>query len=183
MASIEFPEPQPDDAQEVLSALKSAREAYDQGVVAESVRWLRKAADHAEQAGDDMRALSLARVAADLQADIEPLSAPPPPSHPPPSMTSPAKQPNTPGGNGAGSSQSAVSSPAGGNGQPAVPKTGATADAPALSQALRVSVKRSVRDESLFVARLLEDGDPPEGTQEALIVLLDPDKDLLEKVQ
>jgi hypothetical protein len=51
-----------------------------------------------------------------------------------------------------------------------------------LTQAIRVGIKRSVRDDELLVARLVEDGDVPAGYQEALVVLLDPDKDILDKL-
>ena len=52
--------------------------------------------------------------------------------------------------------------------------------APLFTQALRVAVKRSVRDEELLVAKLLEDGTPPPGMKAALLVLLDADEDLLQ---
>ncbi len=46
-------------------------------------------------------------------------------------------------------------------------------------QAVRVSIKVSARDPSLFVVRRLENGKaPPAGTRQALLVLLDPATDL-----
>ena len=51
-----------------------------------------------------------------------------------------------------------------------------------MTQALRVCVKRSVRDDELLVARLLEDGEVPAGYHEAIVVLTDPTQDLLDKL-
>lgn len=51
---------------------------------------------------------------------------------------------------------------------------------PMFTQALRVAVKRSVRDGELIVARLLEDGTPPPGMKPAMLVLLEADEDLLQ---
>jgi hypothetical protein len=51
---------------------------------------------------------------------------------------------------------------------------------PDVWHALRVSVKRSARDPSLFILRRLEDGkSPPPGTKEALIVVVESQADVL----
>jgi hypothetical protein len=55
-------------------------------------------------------------------------------------------------------------------------------EGPVLTQALRVGIKRSLRDGELLVARLAEDGDVPAGYHEALVVLVDPSKDVLDKL-
>lgn len=47
-------------------------------------------------------------------------------------------------------------------------------------QAIRVAVKRSVRDGELFVARLLETQAVPAGSHEAFLVLTSPNVDLFE---
>lgn len=47
-------------------------------------------------------------------------------------------------------------------------------------QAIRVAVKRSVRDGELFVARLLETQPVPPGSHEAFLVLTNPNADLFE---
>jgi hypothetical protein len=45
----------------------------------------------------------------------------------------------------------------------------------------RVSVKRSARDDNLYVVRKLAEGQaPPPGSHEALLVLVDPDEALVE---
>lgn len=47
-------------------------------------------------------------------------------------------------------------------------------------QAIRVAVKRSVRDGELFVARLLDAQPVPAGSHEAFLVLTNPNVDLFE---
>lgn len=47
-------------------------------------------------------------------------------------------------------------------------------------QAIRVAVKRSVRDGELFVARLLEAQPVPPGSHEAFLVLTNPNVDLFD---
>src|SRR5262249_19555843 len=65
----------------------------------EALRWLRRAAEGAESEGDDMRAVALARAAAELQDRLpQPSSIPAPtPSRPPTQATStPAPAPSRP---------------------------------------------------------------------------------------
>jgi len=103
-----IPSPQPGDSDDVELALETAQRMYKNGDLAEALKWLRRAANSAEEAGDDMRQLQLARIAADLAAvvdsggpavmtsapSIKP-SAPPTPSPPIASRLPqpPAKQP------------------------------------------------------------------------------------------
>jgi len=47
-------------------------------------------------------------------------------------------------------------------------------------QAIRVAVKRSIRDGELFVARLLETQPVPHGSHEAFLVMTNPNVDLFE---
>ena len=51
---------------------------------------------------------------------------------------------------------------------------------PPYVQAIRVAVKRSVRDGELFVARLLETQPVPHGSHEAFLVLTNPNVDLFD---
>jgi len=51
---------------------------------------------------------------------------------------------------------------------------------PPYVQAIRVAVKRSVRDGELFVARLLETQPVPHGSHEAFLVLTNPNADLFD---
>ncbi len=191
MTDQKFPQPEPDDADEVVLALKTGGSLWSSGDTMEAIRWLRKAQEAADAAGNDMRSLVLARTAADLtelseqeQEPSEPgaeheakpqLTKPPmPPANPKTRLETPqAKSSNGRSGS------SVVSSLDGSNGH-----SGSIGDdsEPILTQALRVCIKRSARDDELFVARLLEDGDVPAGYQEALVVLTDPDQDLLDKL-
>jgi hypothetical protein len=81
--------PQPDrsDSEEVLQALESACEFEMRGEIREAVRCLRRAAEAAENQGNDERVLALARAAADLTNRVESdslttASAAASPSHP-----------------------------------------------------------------------------------------------------
>jgi hypothetical protein len=70
----QFPVVEPNDFGTVAVALETANVLYHRGESAEALRWLRRAAESAEKEGDDLRALSLARAAADLR---EQLNVPP----------------------------------------------------------------------------------------------------------
>src|SRR5262245_166386 len=77
LASIEklahaslLPAPDPTDSDDVATALETARALAAQGEIAEAARWLRRAADEAEQNGHDDRVLMFARAAADLTSTI-----------------------------------------------------------------------------------------------------------------
>lgn len=78
-----FPSPQPQDAQEVREAIEQAGILWSEDPK-ESLKWLRKAAEFASDAGDDLRSVQLAKVSADLRnlANISP-SIPPPTTLPP----------------------------------------------------------------------------------------------------
>ena len=86
-----FPVVEPSDFGTVAVALETANVLYHRGESAEALRWLRRAAESAEKEGDDSRALSLARAAADLreQLNVPPsvrpgAKLPPPPPSPAP---------------------------------------------------------------------------------------------------
>lgn len=142
MTETKFPAPQANDADDVVIALKSARSLWDAADHAEAARWLRKAASAAQEAGDDDRALELAKLASDVEAAPATAEAP---------------------------AQSAASSAA-----------GASSTEPTYTQAIRVAVKRSVRDGDLFVARLLDNQPVPSGSHEAFLVLTNPNLDLFD---
>ena len=78
-----FPSPQPQDSTEVREAIEQAGILWSDDPK-ESLKWLRKAAEFASDAGDDLRSLQLAKVSADLRnlANISP-SVPPPTTLPP----------------------------------------------------------------------------------------------------
>jgi hypothetical protein len=64
--SLQFPEPEASDADDVVLALETAGALWKRGDALEGIRWLRRAAEAAEEAGDDLRAVALARAAADF---------------------------------------------------------------------------------------------------------------------
>jgi len=68
--SSNLPRAEQSDAAEVALALETARALWSQGHGLESVRWIQRAAENAESSGDDLRAVSLARAAADLRAEV-----------------------------------------------------------------------------------------------------------------
>lgn len=84
--AIDIPSPSGADNETVSTALETAALFRSKGDGQEAMRWLRRAAESAGEAGDDERALSLSRVVADLHDELEhapePTSAPypPPPS-------------------------------------------------------------------------------------------------------
>jgi hypothetical protein len=79
-----FPISEASDPDAVALALETGRALWGQGEAKEAVRWLRRAAQQADEAGDDLRALTLARAAADLTTLLDiPLTVPPPPPPPP----------------------------------------------------------------------------------------------------
>jgi hypothetical protein len=58
-------------------ALETARALWTKGQGLESVRWIQRAAENAESYGNDLRAVALARAAADLRAEVSVGSDPP----------------------------------------------------------------------------------------------------------
>jgi hypothetical protein len=77
--STNLPRAEANDAAEVAMALETARALWAKGQGLESVRWIQRAAENAESSGDDLRAVSLARAAADLRAEVSMSSEPPGP--------------------------------------------------------------------------------------------------------
>lgn len=77
--STNFPATDDNDVAEVSDALETARVLWSNGHALESVRWIQRAAENAESAGNDLRAVSLARAAADLRAEVNVSSEPPGP--------------------------------------------------------------------------------------------------------
>src|SRR5262245_13706844 len=65
-ASLQIPVPAASDSENVVTALEMAALFGNKGESNEAVRWLKRAAEHAGEEGDDTRALALARTAAEL---------------------------------------------------------------------------------------------------------------------
>jgi hypothetical protein len=136
------------DPEPVKSSLALARSDLERGDIREALRHLRRAAEGADEAGSVQRAVALARAAADLATEVG--------SVPAPALDSaivnvapPAALPST----SAGPLQQLLAS----------------------GQAVEVVVKRSTRDEDLYVVRRAGTEAAGLGARKAIIVLLEPD--------
>jgi hypothetical protein len=78
-SSPDLPEVEARDPEHVAVAIETARALFRTGDKLESLRWLRRAAERAEESGDDIRAVHLARSAADLSTALQSVQPPPPP--------------------------------------------------------------------------------------------------------
>jgi hypothetical protein len=74
--AIDIPAPAGADNETVSTALETAALFRSRGDGHEAMRWLRRAAESAGEAGDDERALSLSRVVADLHDELEQIAIP-----------------------------------------------------------------------------------------------------------
>ena len=98
----DLPEVEAADPEPVAVAIETARALFRGDEQLEALRWLRRAAERAEEAGDDLRALNLARSAADLSTALQSLPPPPtspasvPPQAPPPPAPAPAPRLSAP---------------------------------------------------------------------------------------
>ena len=166
-----IPPPQPADPGEVTEALDVASKLWKDGNRDDAVRWVRRAAQAAEEAGDSVRMTALARASADLEESltaiplVRPSGPPPLPARPgsslPPAPTSlnHAKAKTTPPP------------------LPSQPKrtTPPTTTPPEKRSRFRVSIKASVLDPTLLVVRRLEDGKAlPAGTSEGWLETQEP---------
>jgi hypothetical protein len=176
------------DSESVASCLDTARALWAKGDTRESIRWLQRGATAAEEAGDDERALSIARSAADLSAQLGPVSVKPPrPDSTAPESRRGAAESMTPGARrtpppvpqrGHTSAPPASSSPSAAPAtqlpQSHAPLLASQSELIAQGRAVRVAVKRSAIDGALYVVRPLV-GRPSAGAREALLVLAEPD--------
>lgn len=153
------------DSDAVVNGLAAAQSELQRGESLEALRLLRKAAEDADAEGRDARALTLARAAADLATAVSssstPLSAVPSPV--------PASASVTP----APPQVAAAAVPA--SAQSSRLKDPALEQLVESGRALRVVIKRSARDEGLYVVRRAGNDPPSFGAREALLVLCDPD--------
>ena len=79
MGSAHIPPPREDDPEEVADKLSIAAAMWARGETHDALQWLRRAAESASDAEADLRALELAKAAAEL-ANAAPAAPPPPPS-------------------------------------------------------------------------------------------------------
>jgi len=207
----DLPEVEPQDPESVAVAIETARALFRTGDRMDALRWLRRAAERAEEAGDDLRAVNLARRAADLSSELQSSVPPPPPSRrdeaaalapyddfsdktvvdapaataivrealqsgvqiteindtsltPPRSVTLPSP-----------SSQSPVVGPR------VTLQAQPEALKPAARQAYRVAVARDPEHAGTWLVRLLPEGAmPTAGSEEAMLVALDPGSKLFQ---
>jgi hypothetical protein len=190
--SPNLPRAETGDAAEVALALETARALWAKGQGLESVRWIQRAAENAESAGNDLRAVTLARAAADLRAEVRVGSEPPGPLNEAAALTPYDDF----------SEQTIVDSPATSLArqslqsgvqiaelEPAPPQSpvvlvpSPAAPAPARvahHQAVRVAVLTGDPTTRQLSVRVLGEGEKaPAGSSEALLVSLDPRRKLL----
>ena len=74
--SNDLPEVEPRDPEPVAVAIETARALFRTGDRLEALRWLRRAAERAEESGDDLRAVHIARSAADLSTALQTVQPP-----------------------------------------------------------------------------------------------------------
>jgi hypothetical protein len=151
-SALSFPEPEPADSEAVSESLRAAHVELARNEQREALRLLRQAAEAAEAAGNDLRALALARAAADLANEMGSSLTPPPPASYVMPVASPAKS--------------------------LEPELAALV---ASGRAVRVQVKRSARDEELYIVRQPSDGKPVLEGRDALILLIEPDSEFFSK--
>jgi hypothetical protein len=198
------------DPESVRGSLAQAHVEFERGAVREALRLLRKAAESSDEAGDDLRAVALARAAADLATEVGPTAVPPPPPPPPqplppPTSLAPAVVTHAPAPPIAPAPSSAVPAPVLPAPAPVLPAPAPVALAPSpaatapalaatppapiareLSEAsleqlldaglaVKVVVKRSARDEGLYVVRRADGHAPALGSREAVLLLIEPD--------
>jgi hypothetical protein len=232
--TIDIPTPSGADTETVITALETAALYRSKGDGREAMRWLRRAAESAGEAGDDQRALSLSRVVADLHDELDaapsgvvPAAAettpepaaqiaagqntaryptppslratPPAPSssprvsHPPPPSSRGVRPSSSPRASFAPRPSSRPSYAAAATSRlPApssAPSNGASTQAARTDagrsgarHAARVAIEISTTKPGVFELRLLADGEAPRiGSSEALLVMLDPESQLLSR--
>jgi hypothetical protein len=172
-----LPSAAPTDSESVRACLDTAQALWKKGELREAVRSLQRGAAAAEEAGDDDRALSIARRAAELSTQVWPPSQRPADGSNPPSVRRPA------GSVAPAAARVPSSTPP--RPQPSLPvpaQPAALAAAALASQnemiaqgrAVRVAVKRSALDGALYVVRPLGKK-VPTGAREALLILSEAD--------
>ncbi len=150
---MEAPSPPPvedSDSDDVRWALETANAVWARGDIREALQWIRRAAEAAAEVGADMRAVQLAKGAAELRGLLEvPRTAPPPPG-----IEVDVEIPRS----------------------SSIPKE---AKERVRHHAVRVAVSLSMEEMGALVAKPMKPGESaPQGSHEAVIIALDPDADL-----
>lgn len=144
------PEIKDTDSDDVRWALETANAVWARGDIREALQWIRRAAEAAAEVGADMRAVQLAKSAAELRTlqDV-PRTMPPPPGTEVHSVQVPPR--NTP----------------------------KQAKERVRHHAVRVAVSLSMEEMGALIAKPMKPGEaPPSGAHEAVLIALDPDADL-----
>jgi hypothetical protein len=160
-----IPPPHPSDSGDVTEALNVASTLWRTGNFEDAIRWVRRAAQAADDAGDSPRMNALARASAELEESLA--AAPPAPvrSSVPPPLPAGARSSVPPPPESASRVKTKTTPPP----LPAQAKRPAsTSSAPPQNRSrLRVSIKTSALDPTRLVVRRLADGMPlPAGTSE-----------------
>jgi len=197
MSSLAIPSPTDSDPEDVVTALETAAIFGVKADRAQTVHWLRRAAESAGESGHDLRAVELARFAADMSIPPPAPSAQATPVETPPeakaSRSAASAPPPLPIRASVGPSAPSSTAPSAPSARPPVrdrvPARTSNPVAAALlageskaplRQALRVAVKKNGAPRTYAVS-LLEDGEhAPDGFHEALLVLVSPSANLLE---
>ncbi|HEY5372927.1 MAG TPA: hypothetical protein VIK01_04540 [Polyangiaceae bacterium] len=220
--SPDLPEVEPRDPEAVAVAIETARALFRTGERLDALRWLRRAAERAEEAGDDVRSVSLARSAADLSTELQSMPPPPVASTPPPTVAN-SPPPTSRRNDEAAAlapyddfadktavdvqappvvrealqsgvhitelpdsqeSPRSVTMPSPSSSIPVVsgsPIAPQAAPPPALRQALRVAVSVDPSAPGTWLVRALGEGvSAPAGSDEALLIALDPHSELFD---
>jgi hypothetical protein len=198
-SSPDLPEVEPHDPEPVAVAIETARALFRTGDRLDALRWLRRAAERAEEAGDDMRAVNLARRAADLSTELQSIV---PPSRrdeaaalapyddfsdktvvDAPAATAIVREALQSGVQITELTESVppprsvtLPSPASVTSAPRTTlKAQPESVKPSVRQAMRVAVARDPESPGAWLVRALPEGLPaPPGSEEALLVVLDP---------
>src|SRR6188768_167579 len=99
LSSFVIPSSERNDPEPVRSSLALAHADFERGEIREALKHLRRAAEGADDAGSELRAVALARAAADLATEVGTTLTPPPVSvaAPAPATVAPAlATPSTP---------------------------------------------------------------------------------------
>jgi hypothetical protein len=160
-----IPPPHPSDSGDVTEALNVASTLWRTGNGHDAIRWVRRAAQAADEAGDSPRMTALARASAELEESLT--EAPPTParSSGPPPLPPGARSSVPPPPESASRVRSKTTPPPL---PPHAKRPAPTSTAPPQNRLrVRVSIKTSALDPTRLVVRRLEDGmSLPAGTSE-----------------
>ena len=175
LTTFVIPSDERNDAEPVRGSLAEARRAFERGEIREALKHLRRAAEGADDAGSELRAVALARAAADLATEVGASVQPPPVSAAASGAHAVAPVAPSVAASVAPFAEPLVA-PSAAPPSAAVVRGGGDAALQQLlasGRAVKVVVKRSARDEGLYVVRRAENQAPALGTRQAVIVLLD----------